>query len=512
MPVAPEYLHLVYPDEIFNAYLYGRNSRDLNKADSNRRGRSVGDQVDEGRELCDRHGWPVVGVFDQDVDRSASRHAKRARDDFDAMLEGIKARQCRIVVAWEASRYYRDLEVYVRLRNACLTAGVLLCYNGVVYDLSKREDRKATAQDAVQAEDEAELIRDRNLRTQRKLASKGRPSGRTPYGYIRRYDPDTGDLIEQVPHPVRAAYVVAMFQRFAAGETTYSLAKWLNGKPDAAAPTGTEWDQGGVVLQLRNPAYIGQRVHQGQVIGPANWEPVLKTADGEPDEVTFQQVQAILNNPDRRTQRDTRVRHLLSSIAWCGEHPEEPTRLRSGKRNKSRAYYCPTHFDTVMRADRFDAYVEEGVLRWLGSDAAAAAFRRDSVDADADLARARAGQLTAQLDEARAMAGDFGVDGRPRLSVASLAALEARLTPLIEAEEAKVHGALTGAVSPLLRRLVGRPDVEAVWGDLLLPQQRAVLRQVVTIRLHKAHVKGAQKITPGRITLAFVGQPGFTAG
>ncbi|MDX2863413.1 hypothetical protein, partial [Streptomyces scabiei] len=81
---------------------------------------------------------------------------------------------------------------------------MLLCYNGQVYDLSKSADRKATAQDAVNAEGEADDIRERNLRTTRLNAKRGGAHGPVPDGYKRRYDPDSGDLVDQIPHPDRA--------------------------------------------------------------------------------------------------------------------------------------------------------------------------------------------------------------------------------------------------------------------------------------------------------------------
>ncbi|MFD8866077.1 recombinase family protein [Streptomyces sp. NPDC059590] len=497
MPISPEYLHLVHEGP-FPALLYGRASRDPKK-----KGRSVGDQMDEGRELCERYGWPIAGEF-PDVDRSASRHRKREREKFDAMLEAIAAKQGRILVAWEASRYYRDIEAYVRLRNACHENGVLLCYNGTVYDLSKREDRRATAEDALRAEDEAEGIRDRNLRTQRKLAQKGRPAGRPPFGYTRRYDPDTGELIDQVPHPTRSPYITKAFKLFDAGETAYAIAKWLNEKPDAAHPGGRPWDIGRVGAQLRNPAYIAKRVHQGKIVGDADWKPII-------DEATFYRVQKILDNPARRTQRDTSVKHVYAHLALCGEHPEEPSKLIHGKRNGKPNYVCKARGDTSMRADRFEAYVEEGILTWLASDEARTAFQRDDQDAEAEAAQARIAHLNAQLEEARQLAGEIDEDGTPKLSVMSLAAMEKRLMPLIE-EAGKKAEDLSGPMSPLVRRLVMAPDVEAVWADLVPTQKRKVLREIVTIRLYHAHVKGAQQIRPGRITLSYVGQPGFVSG
>src|SRR5690606_35092785 len=132
----------------------------------------------------------------------------------------------------------------------CMAAGVLLCYNGQVYDLSKREDRKATAQDAIAAEDEAEGIRDRNLRTTRATAKKGTPHGRILYGYARRYDPDTGDLIEQYEHPDRGPIVREIFERIAAGETEYSIVQDLRGRGERLP--GVEWQLYHLPTMLRN--------------------------------------------------------------------------------------------------------------------------------------------------------------------------------------------------------------------------------------------------------------------
>src|SRR5690606_13021410 len=123
----------------------------------------------------------------KDTDASASRHARRSRNDFEGLISTIISEPAppgvrRIVIAYNAARYYRDLEAYVRLRNACLHANVLLCYNGQVYDLSRRDDLKTTAMHAIDAEDEAVGLRDQNLRTAIQQAEEGLPHGKLPYG------------------------------------------------------------------------------------------------------------------------------------------------------------------------------------------------------------------------------------------------------------------------------------------------------------------------------------------
>ena len=351
MPIAPEYLHMVHPDVVFDALLYGRASRDPKK-----KGRSVADQIATGREMCEAYNWPIAEVFDQDVDRSASRHAKRKRRDFEALIESIEAGRGRIVVAFEASRYYRDVEAYILLRNACMNNNVLLCYNGQVYDLSKREDRKATAMDAIAAEDEAEGIRDRNLRTTRATAKKGTPHGRVLYGYARRYDPDSGELIEQYEHPERGPIVLDIFKRIAAGETEYSIVRSL--REDGERLPGIKWDLYHLRTMLRNPGYAGQRVFQGEVIGKASWPAIV------PQEL-FDQVQQIVGDESRKTTKDWSVKHLLSGIARCGECGDRP-HLRTVKtRRGARAYQCSQGYHTMMRTELLEGYVEEALLGWL---------------------------------------------------------------------------------------------------------------------------------------------------
>ncbi|MGW1840872.1 recombinase family protein [Streptomyces sp. NPDC002067] len=493
MPIAPEYLHLVYPGVQFDALLYGRVSRD-----PTRKGNSVSDQLDAGRELCETHGWPVVEAF-EDVDRSASRYARRRRKDFEALIEAIEAGRGRIVVAWEASRYYRDLEAYLRLRNACSENGVLLCYNGQIYDLSKREDRKATAQDAIAAEGEADEIRERVLRTKRKLAKKGAPNGRILWGYARRYDPETGELIEQYDHPERGPIVTEIFERFESGETEYAILQSLRSRGERLP--GIRWELHHVSSMLRNPGYIGKRVHQGVVIGDAAW-PALTT------EATFYAVQRILDAPERRTTNDNSVKHWLSWLGTCGDCAEKAP-LKVLKNRGYLSYQCSEWYHTTIRKELLDAYVEEGLIKWLSSPAAADAFRDDTQREKAAAARIRLDALTQQLENARTLAGSLDERGNPRLSITSLASLESQLLPQIA--EAQEEAEFIRSAPQLVQNLVGQHDIEERWEALSMPQRRKVVRAVVNVRLHKARARGVRKIEPGRISLVFVGDPRFQA-
>ncbi|MFD8254666.1 recombinase family protein [Streptomyces werraensis] len=517
MPLAPEYLHMIHPGVVFHALLYGRNSRDPKK-----KGRPVEAQLTDGRDLCHRFDWHIADEF-KDVGLSASRHARRDRDDFEALLDAIENGPTipgviRIVVAYEASRYYRDLEAYVRLRNACYHAGVLLCYNNTVYDLSKREDRKATAQDAIAAEDEVEGIRDRNVRTARQTAEKGGVWGKCPFGFMRKYDPDTGDLIGQVEHPVHGPYVLQSLLHIDGGGSLYSLVKWLASEPDAARPDGAEWNDSTVKYMLLNRAYLGERIHHGKT-RKATWAP-LKGLDTPEGRALFRRVTKILTDPARRMSTDSRVRHWLSHLPHCGEcgdgHRMKWDQVGGQGRDQREVYLCKSKKDVSLKADVLEAYVEEAVLTWLSrKEQARAALVPDQGKVAEEVAEAH--ELLAvyqeELDEARRLAATRNERGRPLLSLASLSAKELELLPRIEELEQRLQKA-TG-VPQLVQQLLAAADPEAAWNGgpgtpgLSLEQKREAVRQLVTVRVYSVASAGGRSVA-ARVKLSFVGTEGFT--
>lgn len=515
MPIAPEYLHLVFPDEeSFPALLYGRNS-------VGRGARSVDDQLASGQELCDNHGWPVVEVF-KDRGISASRHARKQRDDFEDLLDAIESGMGRIVVAYEASRYYRDLEAYVRIRNACEQSGTLLCYNGVIYDLSKAADRKATAMDAINAESEADDIRERNLRTTRRTAEAGGPHGKLAFGYLRDYELIDGRarVARQYEDPQRGHYVVDALRRIDSGKSLNSVVNWLLATKEAERPDGAKWTDNIVKRMLLNRIYLGERLHHGKAT-KAIWSP-LKGLDTPEGVAMFNRVTKILTDPERGGKYDTRAAHLLSRIGLCGECDDEDAVWKPGKRarNGARLYVC-SNLDTSISEEYADAFVTQGLLNWLRSkQTARAALIPDPAAEQEELASARSllDVYEAELAEARSLAQQRNAQGRPLLSLTSLSATEQDLLPKIEELGRKLKSA-TGA-SDLMRRLVEAKDPALVWDGqpetdshpavpaLSLEQKRQAIRTIVTVRLYKTTMPG-KKIDPGRIKLSFRGEPGF---
>lgn len=515
MPYAPEYLHLVITGVRFQAMLYGRNSYNEFAGIAGARD-SVDDQLDTGRALCRSREWPIVREF-IDSDLSASRHAKKVRGDFEDLIatlindpapDGVR----RIVVAYEASRYYRDLDAYLRLRKACMASNTLLCYNNQVYDLSRRDDRKATAQHAIDAEDEADAIQDRNARTVASEAAAGKPHGRLPFGYAREYAVVGGRhrCIRQYEHPTQGPVVLHAFKHVDGGKSLSSLLRWMNSTPEAARSDGKPWSPRTIRILLTNRAYLGERVHKDTTVKAA-WEPIrgLHTPQGR---AMFNRVTVILTDPSRRTHRGTEVSHLLTYLGLCGECGDHAMLCSQPvTRRPDPNLACEVNGNVSMREKVVDAYVEQAVVEWFSrKDVARAALVPNDEDVAEKMAACQrlVNGYEEQLAEARELAETLNPEtGKPRLSAMSLAGLEERIQPKLDAEKKRL-GDMTG-VSPLVLQMLGSSDPAREWDGLVLDQKRELIRRVVTVRLYKAVNLGSTKPDFRRIGLSFAGEPGF---
>lgn len=458
------------------AFIYARVSKD-----PRRRETSIRDQMTDNRRTCADNDWTIAGEF-KDPDRSASRHAKRSRPDWDEMLRRARAGECDVIVFWESARAYRDLEVFVELRKLCLKHGILLCYDGDVFDVSKPADWKRLTRDALDAEEEAEKIRNRVLRTTRLSAERGAIHGKVPYGFRRVYDSKTGDLLGQVEESDAAAIIRSAAKRVAAGETTYKIAKDFQEK-GIPAPRDAKrgWDPQTINQIILNPAVIGKRVHRGEVVGDAVWEPIL-------DELLYKKCKRILTDPGRRTQRDSTVKHLLSGIVVgpCGGV------LRMRRNRGHQCYTCIIDFCTSMEITKLDLYVEAAVLEYVSRPEFATTLQPSVGEDDAIREAATlVEELEAELEEARRLVG------RRQLSVASLAMVEQELLPQIEEARQRMQPAF---FHPVLSDLAC-PNARQVWAELDLAQKRAALRALGTIKLNRARSRGVRAIEPGRVQM-----------
>jgi site-specific DNA recombinase len=424
-------------------------------------GRSTREQVADCEAIADREGWTVVETF-VDNDRSASRFANGDRPAYKNLVRFLQDGHADVLVTWEASRTQRDLDAYVKLRDLCRDAGVLWCYSGRTYDLDRTDDAFTTGLDALLAEREASQTRDRVLRSVKANAAAGRPHGKRVFGYRRIYDERTGELVSQIVDDDQAAVVREAARRVLSGETPNAVAQDFNARKIATPAGGKGWDLTQIKRLCTNPTYIAKRVHKGKVVAEATWPPIL-------DEATFYALTTKLNDPKRRTQRDSAVRHLLSGIAICGVCGG---RIRVQKNRGFLAYLCVDGFHVSRREDYVDEFVVGVTVGRLSQPDVLELLAHDD-DADVQAARAEAAELRARLD------GFYDAAAGGELTPAALARIEAKLLPAIEQADKRGRSA---AVSPALVEAAG-PDIAGRWETLPLTARREIIDALMVVKI-----------------------------
>lgn len=471
--------------------------------DRDGRSRSTKQQVGKGKQWCARNNIPVAKVVVED-DIGASRYSRKKRTAYEQVLaEDLKPRggKRRILVSWESSRAQRDLAVYVRLRKVCEDNGALWCYNDRVYDMSDPDDRRRTAQDAVDDEYEVERTRKRILRDMEDTREAGRPHGKLAYGYRIVRNPRTGKSEGRVPDEetkesiaegrvATAPIVREIARRLLAGEKARGIAMDLErrGVPAPRPSRDGEpipWRGGLITRMIQSPTYAGRRTHLGVDVGKGAWEALISDKDHE-------RLVALMGNPKRLTHRGTEPRWLLSGIALCGVCGARMKALRPRGRFM---YVCGERFCVGRAIEPVERLVEEAILERLESpdvlellaahdETAAAAFEQ------ARLLRAR---LDAFVDQT--------MDPVEPLSPQALARIEAKLKPQIAAAERQARSAIK---SPLIEDLAGG-DARVKWAELAVANRRDVVQGLAEITIHKT-TRGT-RFNPRWISLRWAGEP-----
>ncbi|WP_165368517.1 recombinase family protein [Serinicoccus sediminis] len=452
------------------ALIYARVSLDLHE------GRSTAEQEAECRAWADREGWDVTRVITETG--SASRYASgtRARTRWADLTAAITSGQHDILLTWEASRATRQLAEYAELADLCATHHVLWGYSGTVHDLATRDARFRTGLDALLAQDESARTSERVRRSSRARAAAGRPHGKLPYGYRREYDPTSGALLRQVPDEDTAPIVREIYARILDGDGCATIAKDLTRRDitPPRPPTSRTWPaQQWLPVTVKrigtSPTYAARRVHQGTIVGDADWPPLV-TVD------TWERAVAVLTDPARNTRTgDSTATHLLTGIATCGVCGAPVRRI---KNRGIHSYACPrTGCMAVVRSIApTEAWVTDVLLELLtvhGAQLAAGTTTDDRPDVTA--ARDELQGLRTRLDGFVSAAADGQV------SPATLATIEARLTPQIRAAESRVRQLLT----PRALDGIDLTDPAAAWDGLDLAERRHLLRSVVDVVIHR---------------------------
>ncbi len=161
------------------AGIYVRISEDRNGDEL-----GVARQEQDGRELAERRGWTVAGIYSDD-DRSA--YSGKVRPDYRRLLADVASGQLQAVVAWDPDRLYRrpdDLAEFVNVVEAA-GAPVATCKAGDI-DLTSANGRLVARLLGDVSAHSSEHAAERIKRKMRELAETGKDhGGRRPFGWER---------------------------------------------------------------------------------------------------------------------------------------------------------------------------------------------------------------------------------------------------------------------------------------------------------------------------------------
>ena len=286
------------------AAIYTRISSDR---DDDRQG--VDAQEEDCRRLCERLGWEVAEVY-CDNDISAADPRKR-RDRYQQMLRDIAARKVDAVAVAKADRLHRRPSELEEFFNTCDAVGLTQMASAAgEHDLSDPAHVMMLRNLGTYAAYEVATTKARIKRRKLQLAEKGLSTGGPrPFGYTSG-DAANGELPQIIEH--EAALIREAAERVLAGWTLYGIAKdWS----ERAVKTskGNPWSVSTIRGMLIRPCNAGLRVHQKEVIGKAEWEPIL-------DRSTWERVCNVLQDSSRlsRPRSNKRSYPLLGALT-CSE-------------------------------------------------------------------------------------------------------------------------------------------------------------------------------------------------
>lgn len=454
--------------------------------DSSGREKSPEEQHGDNQRAADSRGW-TLGKPYRDIG-SASRYAKKARQDFDRLIADLEAGHfdANILILWESSRGSRKVGEWANLIELCEARGVkiFVTADAKLYDPREARDRRSLLEDAIDSAWESDKTSKRAIRARAADAASGRPNGPPNFGYARRFDPATGRLEAQDRDPDEAPIVEELFDRLYRGHSLLSIQK------DFAARgirSRQRFDKDGNPLpriafssqHLRSlaicRAYLGEREHTPGRKGTRGHHATLETKYHKamwPALVSrrkFFAVQRILTDPDRVTIRPGRSKHLLSMIAVC-DVCDGP--LAAKKPDTPEAHYtCNKGGHVKVGYHELNEHVEDEIITYL-SRPENLALLAESDDAEVERAQATVAEIEGELRKlaARVVAGELGVD------FAALAepGLRARLKAAKEAEERLSQPAvLAGLIEP-------GEDVATSWNRAPMTSKRGVVRILLT--------------------------------
>lgn len=299
-------------------------------------------QVERCKALATQLGASVEHVY---VDNDLSGKADVYRPQFEAMKLAVAGDELDLVLCYKTDRLSRDRIALQLLYELFKTHGTKLHTDteGLI-TLDTADGALMAGIRAELAQYERAVISMRVKAQKEQAAKQGRVFGSRfrLYGYADKH--------RTALHPVESVEIQDMAKAFLEGHTLYALAMRLNRKGSLTAG-GAQWRPRDIRRVLSNPAYVGDRVHNGEVVAKGDWPTIL-------DRLTFDRLVAKIDGAKRGPYKAYRS-YLLSGILYCTlcNH-----RMGGGNVNKRPVYRCLLGSGGCGRVSRVAEPMDEAIL------------------------------------------------------------------------------------------------------------------------------------------------------
>lgn len=328
---------------------------------------SIERQLESARKTAEARGWEVVG---EHVDDGVS--ASRVKPEDRVGWRAVLAHQGPLdaVIVWKIDRLARRVLDFLHADEALQARGAGIVAVEDPIDMTTPQGRAFAVMLSVFAELEAATISARVTAARKAILKAGRRAGgRPPFGFMNVENP-AGPGMVLAHDPERIDLVREMAARAAAGDSLYSISRWLEaegvsprarvGKADA-----DHWHDASVEAVLRSPALAGMTAYRGDVIRGSDGLPVIDESVAIMSPSERRQMLATLDAAKRPGSRSASNKEpaLLYGIVRCGSC--DSLMYRATAAGKYRQYRCQQKSCTQrmgIARDALESHVSEAVL------------------------------------------------------------------------------------------------------------------------------------------------------
>ncbi len=443
------------------------------------------------RDYCRERHWELVEIL-EDVDVPGASFNRPGWREI-----RIRLGECDVIVGIDYERFGRSLEGSLKEMRELTEAGKDFVAISQQIDTTTEEGITFRNFSLLMADAERRRLSRRLKQMHAQIAQEGRwkGGGTPPLGYT--YTP--GAKVLEV-HEEEAEVVREIYRLRDAGLSIESIIREMD-RRGARGKRGAPFDYSAVSQTLKNPTYLGKRVHRGEV--HEGQHQAIVDAD------LWERVQA-----RRRQSPSNQARYLASGLLFCGTCGSKMIHQTSSANGARRGYYVCKR--ARLLRDTPIVTIEEGLAHaWMVDalfkrlDARKLQVMRDRARKRAPKVKDKVQKLEAQLKRVEAslerLVSDYYEAERPLLTPEQFRKKNAELLEKREDLEGQLRqladaARLDNVVSLSERRA---REIKETWEGMALDERREVLRLFVEKVTVAPREVGGKKLQPGRLRVTW---------